>query len=236
MRSKVLLLLVTAMSILILALFAFSLVEWQSADIGNTKKGSTEIKGEEITIEANGADIWDAADACRYVYREVTGDFEMSARIVSLERANEWSKAGIMARQSIEANSQNTFINVTPDHGVKMIHRDAPGAATGPSPWVKNFEAPIWIKLVRKGDEFSSFWSEDGVKWDPADVESAEGPTPSVATIVMTDPILVGIAVTSHDSGLMTTAVVDKITGSPNLGLLVEPKGKRISTWAQVKK
>lgn len=220
-------------TIFVLTLFgaALSLEEWQSADIGNTTAGSTKIKGEVITIAANGADIWDAADACRYVYREISGDFEMSARIVSLERANEWSKAGIMARQSLEANSQNTFINVTPDHGVKMIHRDTPGANTGPEPWEKNFEAPIWIKLARKGDEFSSFWSKDGKNWEAAEVPG----TPSVATIKMTDPIYVGIAVTSHSAGVLTTAVVDNIKGSPNLGLPVEPLGSNIVSWGQIK-
>jgi hypothetical protein len=228
MKSNVLLFLVTGMSILILAVVAFPREEWQSADIGNTEKGSTEIKGEEITIVANGADIWGTADACRYVYREVTGDFEMSARIVSLERANEWSKVGIMARQSLDPGSQNTFVNVTPDHGLKMIHRDTPGANTGPSPWAKNFEAPVWLRLVRKGDEFSSFSSEDGKNWEPTDVVGVDGDgiTPSVAEIKMEGPILVGIALTSHADGVLGTAVV---------GLSVEPRGSSIVTWGEIK-
>lgn len=239
MKSSVLLLSVIIISIpiLILTLFAFAADEWQSEDIGDTEKGSTEIKGEEITIVANGVDIWDTADACRYVYREVTGDFEMSARIVSLERANEWSKVGIMARQNLDPGSQNTFVNVTPDHGLKMIHRDTPGASTGPSPWAKNAEAPVWVRLVRKGNEFSSFWSEDGKKWDPTDVVGVDGDgvTPSVAEIEMEDPILVGIALTSHAAGVLGTAVVDSITGSPNLGLSVEPFGSKAIMWGEIK-
>jgi hypothetical protein len=231
LRSKILLWLIAGISVLALAVGVFARDEWKSEDIGVTDEGSTDIKDEEITIVANGADIWGSADACRYVYREVTGDFEMSARIVSLKNVHEWSKAGIMARQSIEANSQHTFINVTPEHGVKMIHRDTPGADTGPSDWEKNFEAPIWVKLVRKDDEFSSFWSEDGKTWEPADVPG----TPSTAPIVMTDPILVGIAVTSHLAGTLTTAVVDNIEGSPNLGLSVEPAGKETGTWGGAK-
>ena len=218
-------------SVLVLAASAFSAEEWESADIGNTIKGSTDIKGDVITIKANGADIWGAADACRYVYREVSGDFEISAHFVSLERANEWSKAGLMVRQSLDANSQHTFLNVTPDYGVKMIHRDTPGASTGPEPWEKNFEAPIWLKLVRKGNEFSSFWSEDGKNWEPADVPG----TPSVAEIVMTDPVLVGIAVTSHVNGTLTEAVVEKIQGGGNLSLSVEPNRSEFVTWAKIK-
>jgi hypothetical protein len=231
MRSTILLWLLTGASILVLAGVAFPGDEWESQDIGDTKAGSTDIKGDVITITANGADIWGSADACRYVYREVSGDFEVSAHFVSLERANEWSKAGLMARQSVEANSQHTFVNVTPDHGVKMIHRDTPGADTGPSPWEKNFECPIWLKLVRKGNEFSSFLSEDGKDWEPAEVPG----TPSVATIEMSNPVLVGIAVTSHVAGTLTTAVVEKVQGSGNLLLPVEPSGSRIHTWARIK-
>jgi hypothetical protein len=211
---------------------AFSVEEWESQDIGDTKAGSTEILGDKITITANGADIWGSADGCRYVFREVSGDFEISAKFVSQERANEWSKAGLMVRQSLDADSQNAFLNVTPDHGVKMIHRDTPGASTGPEPWEKNFECPIWLKLVRKGDEFSSFWSEDGTNWDPAEVPG----TPSVATIAMTDPVFVGIAVTSHVAGTVSEAVVEGVQGGGSLILAVEPHDSDVVTWGHIKK
>lgn len=230
-RTDLLLWLTIAASILVFVVSALAVKEWESADIGDTKKGSTDIKGGVMTIKANGADIWGSADACRYVYQEVSGDFEISAHFVSQERANEWSKAGLMARQNLEANSQHTFLNVTPDHGVKMIHRDTPGADTGPSPWEKNFEAPVWLKLVRKGNEFSSFWSEDGKNWEPAEVPG----TPSVAEIEMTDPVLVGIAVTSHVNGVISEAVVEGIQGGGNLSLDIYPGGSRFATWAEIK-
>ena len=76
------------MSVLVLAMVSSLHADWQSADIGDTLAGSTSIAGGEITIVANGADIWGTADACRFVYQEVVGDFEMSARIVSMEAVN----------------------------------------------------------------------------------------------------------------------------------------------------
>jgi len=230
LRSKVLSYLITGMSVLVLSMVSSSHADWQSADIGDTLAGSTNIAGGEITIVANGADIWGTADACRFVYQEVAGDFEISARIVSMEAVNAWSKAGIMARQSLDPGSQNAYINVTIENGVKLIHRDTPGADTGPSPFEPNFAAPIWLKLARKGDEFSSFWSEDGAQWDPADVPG----TPSVATVAMTDPILVGIAYTSHVDGVLSTAVVDDIKGTPSL-TPVEPVGSSAVTWGEIK-
>jgi len=229
MRLAILSLVIIGM--LIMTGTAFSSDIWKSSDIGNTKAGSTDIRGDVITINANGTDIWGTADECRYVYQEVSGSFEISARFVSLERANEWSKSGLMVRQSLDANSQNAFLNVTPDYGVKLIHRDAPGADTGPSPWEKNFECPIWLKLVKKENEFSSFWSKDGISWDPAEVPG----TPSVAKVSMTDPVFVGIAVTSHAFGIMTKAVVEKVRGGGSLSLSVEPGRSSIVTWGEIK-
>jgi hypothetical protein len=231
-RSTIILCLAVGTSILLFSGIAFSVGDWESVDIGdNTKAGSTEIKNDVFTIVANGTDIWGTADECRYVYQETSGDFEISAHVVSQERADPWSKTGLMVRQSIDPGSQNAFINVTPDNGAKMIHRDTPGADTGPSPLEQNFKAPIWLKLVRSGDEFSSFWSQDGKDWEPAEVPG----TPSVATVVMEDPVLVGIAVTSHASGVLAEAVVDNVKGGGNFSLAVEPDESISLTWGQIK-
>lgn len=232
LRLTVMLCLVVGMSMLLLTNVALSVGDWESADIGdNTKAGSTDIVGDVFTIVANGADIWSTADECRYVYQEASGDFEISAHIVSQEAANPWSKVGLMVRQSLDPSSQNAFINVTPENGAKLIVRATPGADTGPSPLEQNFQAPIWFKLIRSGDEFSSFWSEDGADWEPADVPG----TPSVATVVMTDPVLVGIAVTSHVSGVLSEAVVDNVEGGGNFSLAVEPGESITLTWGQIK-
>jgi len=204
--------------------------DWKSEDIGDTKNGSTKEEGGKIIVEANGADIWGTADGCRFVYQEINGDFEISAQVVSLERANEWSKAGLMARQSLDANSPNAFLNVTPDHGVKMIHRDTVGANTGPSPWEKNAEAPVYLKLVREGDIFTAYMSDDGKIWKEAEVAAG---TPSTAEVKLEEPILVGMAVTSHVAGTLTTAVFDHITGS---FLAVEPHDKVATTWGNIKR
>jgi hypothetical protein len=220
------------MSTLMLTGSASSADDWESIDIGaNTAAGSTDIDGDVFTIVANGTDIWSTADEFRYTYKQVSGNFDISAHFVSQERADPWSKAGLMVRQSLDANSQHAFINVTPDNGAKFIHRDAPGAITGPEPYEPNFQVPIWFKLSRNGNEFSTFWSEDGVNWEPADVPGV----PSVATVAMTDPVLVGIAVSSHASGVLSEAVVESVKGGGSLRLAVEPHESLILAWGRIK-
>jgi len=103
LRSTVMQCLIVGMSMLLLTNVAFSAGDWESADIGeNTEAGSTEIVGDVFTIVGNGTDIWGTADEFRYVYQEASGDFEISAHVVSQEVANEWSKTGLMVRQSLD--------------------------------------------------------------------------------------------------------------------------------------
>jgi len=232
LRSIFVMCVAIVLSTLMFTGLAFSVDEWESIDIGeNTKAGSTDINGDVFTIVANGADIWGSADECRYVYQEVSGNFAISAHFVSLENTNAWAKAGLMVRQSLDANSPHAFMNITVENGAKLIHRDAPGAITGPEPYEQNFQVPLWLKLERNGDEFSGFWSEDGANWEPADVPG----TPSVGTVVMTDPVFVGIAVTSHVAGVLTEAVVESVEGGGNFTMAVEPHESLIRAWGHIK-
>ncbi|HID56287.1 TPA: hypothetical protein EYP37_07145 [Candidatus Poribacteria bacterium] len=160
----------------------------------------------------------------------MSGDFEFSARVASLKRVHEWSKAGLMARQNLDPNSPHLFLNVTPDHGVKIIHRDAPGANTGPTPWEKNAEAPVYLKLVRQGNTFIGYMSDDGQSWKEADVPAG---APSRVELKLEDPILVGMAVTSHTAGKLTIAVFDNIKAS--FLAPVEPFDKIATVWGEIK-
>ena len=202
--------------------------EWVSWDIGDPEPGSFDDNGGSWTIEANGADIWAAADSFRYTYQETEGDFDISARVVSFEDVHEWSKTGIMARQTLDAGSPNVFVNLTGTHGVKVIHRDTPGGATGPDPWAANAEAPVFLRMTRAGDLFTSFLSQDGADWEPAEVPGA----PAEVTLALTDPLYVGVAVTSHVAGTLMTAEVDSVQGS---FLAVEARGKVAAVWGALK-
>ena len=71
-----------------------------------------------FTVTGSGADIWGTADAFRFVYVPVTGNCTIIARVVSVQNIDAWSKAGVMIRESLNANAANAFIAVTPGNGV----------------------------------------------------------------------------------------------------------------------
>ncbi|MCB1125249.1 MAG: sigma 54-interacting transcriptional regulator, partial [Verrucomicrobiae bacterium] len=49
-------------------------------------------------VTGGGSDIWNAADACHYLYQEFTGDFDWVVRVESLTGPNTWTKAELMIR------------------------------------------------------------------------------------------------------------------------------------------
>src|SRR6185295_16555800 len=81
-------------------------VGWTSADIGAVgQAGSTSLAGGSFTITASGGDIWDMADGFRFIYQPLSGDGEISARVVSVTHADDWTKAGVMIRETLAAGS-----------------------------------------------------------------------------------------------------------------------------------
>jgi hypothetical protein len=81
-----------------------------------------------FTVTGSGDDIWNAADAFRFVCVPVTGNCTMIARVTSVQNIDPWSKAGVMIRESTNANAANAFIAVTPGNGVTFQYRPSTGA------------------------------------------------------------------------------------------------------------
>ncbi len=213
----------------------------ESLDIGDAveKPGSTEILPDgTITIVGAGHDIWDNADGFRYVYMPITGDFEAIVQITYFERTTQWAKAGLMARQSVDADSTNALSTAAagnlpgPDLGVQLTWRAEKAGETkeidywelgGPTGFVDG----EWIRLKRSGNDFSASWSKDGKSWvkDYATV-----------TVKMTDPILLGLAVTSCDKTLYCKATFKNFSVNNNLVVTaVDSKGKITKTWGRIK-
>ena len=71
--------------------------EWQAANIGATSGGGAGESSGTFTVSGAGADIWGAADAFRYVYRMLTGDGTIVARVMSVQNVNAWTKAGVIS-------------------------------------------------------------------------------------------------------------------------------------------
>jgi len=67
-------------------------------------------------MTAGGVDIWGVKDEFNFVYVERTGNFDLVSRIESLTAANQYTKAGIMAREDLTPGSRHIYFQVFPDN------------------------------------------------------------------------------------------------------------------------
>ena len=214
--------------------------DWETAvvvtsDTIHEQQASVTQDGSTFTIKAGGHDIWGEADQFTFVYQEWSGDFELVVTVHSLENTNEWSKSGPMARQSVEPGSTNVFAACRgADELVTFQRRSAlNGASASERITPDGAPRPVTIKLTREGNTFYGGWSLDGGRtWE--DSVSNDGVTPtSPVNLTMIDPILIGIAVTSHQEGVITTSEVEVV--SAPFVMAVEPVGKLAAKWSELK-
>jgi hypothetical protein len=174
----------------------------QNRDIGSpAMAGSVSYANGTYTIRAAGTDIWNGSDQFHFVYQQMTGDAELTARVTSIANAHAWSKAGVMARATLAANSAHATMFASFSRGFAFQRRQMTGGSSVSTAGSAG-TPPGWIRLVRTGDLFEAFESRDGATWIPVGSE----------TIVMPGTVYVGLAVTSHNTSSTTTAAIDSFT------------------------
>ena len=153
-----------------------------------------------ILMNAIGTDIWGNADQFRFAYKTLNGNGTMVARVESLYNSNVWAKGGVMIRQSIEPGSTHAFMAITPGgsgagNGASFQQRlAADGASTNNDNTGAVVAAPYWVKIERNGNNFTGSISPDGKTWTQLG---------TAQTITMTGPVLIGLAVCSHDAAIV---------------------------------
>ena len=183
---------------------------WQSQDIGAVGPSgrATEADGT-FSVSGGGADVWGRADALHFAWQPLRGDADVIAHVTSVDYVHAWTKAGIMIRERLTAESPHAFMLVSPGKGVAFQRRvtDA-GLSTSTSGGPGT--APSWVKLERRGSVISAFVSADGSNWTMVGSD----------TFAMAADVHVGLAVSSHDTTRLGTAnfdnvTVHEVTGSP---------------------
>jgi hypothetical protein len=175
-----------------------------SADIGNVGAGgSTSTANGVYTVNGSGDDIWGSQDEFRFVYSALNGDGEITARVNSLTALDEWTKAGVMIRESLSGSSRFAFAMVTGDRGVSFQYRSSTGGSAAQSGTQDGVtSAPYWVRLRRVGNVFTAFVSADGQSW------RQQGGN---VTIAMGSSVYAGLAVTSHFDGYLATAAFSNV-------------------------
>jgi len=194
---------------------------FKSTDIGNPAiAGVTEAINSErggFNLTAGGADIWGVKDEFGFIYLEKTGDFDFMTQVESLTAPHLYTKAGIMAREDLTAGSRHIFFQLFPDNrprnknngGFEFQYRQVansemkaiyPASSTGTPEFPVAFPN-TWIRLRRVKNDFTGFYSTDGINWKVYTTYSLGLPS----------KVYLGLAVTSHNTAASATAVFRSI-------------------------
>jgi|GEM_PF-426534 len=153
-------------------------------------------------VDGSGNDIWNAADEFQYAYTTLVGDGEIIARVTSITNTNQWAKAGVMMRESLTAGSKNAMMLKRGANGWSFQQRATDGTNTTFSGVTNQQIFPLWVRIERVGNAFTGYYSADGITW------TQQGPT---ATIAMANTIYIGLAVTSHNDGVINNSIFDNV-------------------------
>ncbi len=176
-----------------------------SGDVGSpTGKGSTEFSTDknEYRITGSGANIWAKEDQFQYVWREMPGNFTVTATMQFLGQGEEHRKAGIMVRQSLDADSP---------YGDFVIHGNGmPGLQwrSGKGDDTNTFDLPFdgpgkfKLKLVRSGVGITVSMAKDG----------AELKEVARTEVTLRNPVLVGLVVCAHNATKSDTVLFSDVS------------------------
>jgi len=180
---------------------------WQTGDLGSVGfTGSAYFSNGVFIVSGSGADIWNTADAFRFVYQPLTNNCDLRARVTSQGDTDPWAKAGLMIRDSLDPGAAYGLMPVTPGNGFDFQYRSPDGAAAAGnvSGGALNAAPNNWVRLARTNNTFSAFISADGVNWTQVGTPAA---------LSFTNPVYyAGLAVCAHNNGLVSTATFDNVT------------------------
>jgi regulation of enolase protein 1 (concanavalin A-like superfamily) len=146
-------------------------------------------------------DIWGTADSFQFDSESFTGDGTITARVVSQTNTNAWAKAGVMFRETLGAGSSFAAVVIAYDNPSLIEARMGTGKAAVSTAGTK-VKAPYWVRLTRAGNSFTGYISADGAAWTSV----------GTYTVPMVSQLQIGLAVTSHANGAVSTAVFDNVS------------------------
>lgn len=176
-----------------------------SDDVGHPSiQGSADFDGAtgQYKITGSGSDIWGKADQFHYVWREMSGNFAVTATARFLTDGIGHRKAVIMLRKSLDTDSPFVQLAIHGDGtpAVQFRNTKADNVNTvdfpieGPGTWK--------LKLVRDGANVAVWIAKD------------DAPLKELGTTMsqLGSPVLVGLGVSSHSDKAINTVLFSNVS------------------------
>ena len=153
-------------------LSAVAQTTFTSIDIGGaTPTGQTIVTNGGFDVSSATGDIWDVFDDFRFVYQQVTGDFDIRTRIANLTGVAYWSKAGLMVREDLTEFGANGFMVATRSSGwgrhmfTARLEKFYGTYVHFQGAFERVSYPNVWVRLVRVGGSVIPMHSTNGFTW-----------------------------------------------------------------------
>jgi TolB protein len=176
-----------------------------SDDVGAPPlKGAAEFDAStgQYKISGTGTDIWAKADQFHYVWREISGNFSVTATAKFLTEGIGHRKAVIMLRKSLDTDSPFVHLAIHGDGTPSVQFRNTKADNTntvdfpveGPGTWK--------LKLVRQGATVTVWIAKDGAPLRELGHTANQ----------LGSPILLGLGVSSHSQEAINTVLFSDVS------------------------
>jgi TolB protein len=175
-----------------------------SDDVGAPPlKGSAEFDAAtgEYRVTGTGADIWARADQFHYLWREMSGNFAVSATTKFLTDGNAHRKASIMLRKTTDTDSPFIHLAIHGDGMPSVQFRSAKADTVNTLDFPIEGSGVFSLKLVREGSTITVFVAKEGAALREL------GHTVNQ----LGSPVLVGLGVASHSTEALNTVLFSHV-------------------------
>jgi glucan 1,3-beta-glucosidase len=196
------------------------LIGFSAADIASAIPGGQKVYSDKkIDLFGCGADIYLSNDQCRFVWKKITGDCEISATVDELTFTHMFAKAGVMIRGDLSDDSMFAMLNVRPAGELEFACRYHKAEKVKTDGHLGHDFPGINLKLVRKGQTIESWHCRGNEPWE-------KFITATLPDLPQT--VYVGIFCLSHDNTQLAKATFDNIfTAEVSDSLQTEPNVNR---------
>jgi hypothetical protein len=128
-----------------------------------------------------------------------------------------------MIRGSLDRAAPGAFAMIQVNERAALRYRER-SAAVSTTLGEREAELPAWVRLIRRGDRITGYYSDNGTDWQ--EMGTARVPINGMA--------LIGVAVTAHNNNALCTASIEKVSisgldaqsgggtsGSPSRGVML---------------
>ena len=167
-------------------------------------KGSTQFDAAtgQYTITGTGTDIWGRADQFHYLWREMSGDFAVTATTKFLTDGNPHRKAVIMLRKTVDADSPFVHLAIHGDGMPAVQFRNVKADTTNTVDFLVQGPGTWTLKLARQGSNVTVWVGKD------------DAPLRELGHTLtqLGNPVLVGLGVSSHTQEATNTVQFSAVT------------------------